>query len=427
MILKKQNLLFWIFFSSILLDYIHVNKIYYIFYLIAFGILFYDIWKQHLIKPRISYDNKFLSLSVLFYVYIILISILNLSSIDLKDVLKTASIAVLFVIILVKLSVCGKEYISNFYKHFVYLINAFALVNIYEILTKKSVFYIFLSSAAKYWQVYAFGTDVFRTFSIFEHPIVYAVFLLVLFWCNNFIIKNKVIKYLLQINILVNLFFTKSRSVWIALCITVFVYCLKAIISKLQNHNLKITYKKVFKLSFTLAVLIILICIFSKQVSIIFNIMSQRLITVTNDSYGDISRLQRLGTIKTINYYMLNNGIVNFLFGNGIGAVNKFMINNPVVIAGFTTTDNQYLAFFYNFGVTGIFIYILIIFLAIVKFFNTDIKNIDNLSILCFLSISVSMFFFESFGWTDVFIFLTISIAFMSLKKDKSNKGLKYK
>ncbi|WP_338433467.1 O-antigen ligase family protein [Clostridium tyrobutyricum] len=278
---------------------------------------------------------------------------------------------------------------------------------------------MFIASDAKNWQTYAFGTNVFRTFSIFEHPIVYAVFLLILFWCNKFLVKNNFIRHLLQLNILLNLFFTKSRSVWIALIITVFIYYFKVIILKLKNYNYKITYKKIFITTFGLAVIIIAGYIFQNQISNIFNLIFERIVVITDDSYGDVSRLQRLGTIKAINYYMTNNGITNFLFGNGIGSVNQFMINNPISISGFTTTDNQYLSIFYNFGFMGLAVYVLIIILSIIKFLKGNIKDINSLSILCFLSVSISMFFFESFGWTDIFIFLTLSMLFISVKKDK--------
>ncbi len=416
---KKNNLLFWIFFSSIFLDYIYVNKIYYVFYFFAFIILFRDIWKQFANKGQVLYDKKLLILIIYFYFCIFFISILNFNTVSHKDILKFLSICLIALYMFLKLNIYGNIYITKFYKLFVYIINIFAIINITEILTKKSLFYVFIASDAKNWQTYAFGTNVFRTFSIFEHPIVYAVFLLILFWCNKFLVKNNFIRHLLQLNILLNLFFTKSRSVWIALIITVFIYYFKVIILKLKNYNYKITYKKIFITTFGLAVIIIAGYIFQNQISNIFNLIFERIVVITDDSYGDVSRLQRLGTIKAINYYMTNNGITNFLFGNGIGSVNQFMINNPISISGFTTTDNQYLSIFYNFGFMGLAVYVLIIILSIIKFLKGNIKDINSLSILCFLSVSISMFFFESFGWTDIFIFLTLSMLFISVKKDK--------
>jgi O-antigen ligase len=117
---------------------------------------------------------------------------------------------------------------------------------------------------------------------------------------------------------------------------------------------------------------------------------------------------------------MFNNGISNLLFGNGCGSVKEFMMNHFVYITGFATTDNQYVSFFYEFGLIGVSLYIFIVVSSIVKFFkNNDILDISNLSILCFLSISVSMFFYESYGWIDVFIFLIITMSFSCIKDIK--------
>ncbi|WP_150131727.1 O-antigen polymerase [Clostridium sp. JN-1] len=325
----------------------------------------------------------------------------------------------LFIFILLKLKTVGKSYVLNFYKYFILMLNIFVIINFYEIVSKKSIFYSFIISGAKHWQTCAFGTNNFRTFSIFIHPIVYGSFLVVLFWCNRYIINNK-IKYILQINVIINLYYTKSRSAWIAIGITLFIYYLKAFFIKIKNNNIKFTYKKVITLILTCIVLIFILLIFSKDINNILNQIAERFITATKDSYNDASRLQRLGTIKIVNNYMFNNGISNLLFGNGCGSVKEFMMNHFVYITGFATTDNQYVSFFYEFGLIGVSLYIFIVVSSIVKFFkNNDILDISNLSILCFLSISVSMFFYESYGWIDVFIFLIITMSFSCIKDIK--------
>lgn len=416
----EKNIMFWLFFSSIFLDYVLINKVYYIFYFLALLILFYDIWKLDGTKHhKIIYDKKLLILSIYFFTYIVIITILNFKLIGYTPAIRLFTRSFIAVYIFLKLNTYGEKYIINFYKYFIIIVNAFALLNIIEILSKKSLFYNFLMSNAKNWQISVFYTENFRTFSIFAHPIVYALFLLILFWCNKFLIKNNFIRYLLQLNIILNIFFTKSRSTWIAFLITLILYYSKNIIINIKNNNFKFTYKKICIMLGILIIIILCIIIFQNNIVYILNEVFQRFVTVTDDSYGDVSRLQRTGTIELINNYMTSNGIINFLFGNGYSSVNKFMIDHTIVISGFSTTDNQYLSFFYDFGIIGLLLYIFIIILAVISFFKNSKMDINNLSILCFLSISICMFFFENFGWTNVFIFLVISIFFMSVKNNK--------
>ncbi|WP_415522930.1 O-antigen ligase family protein [Clostridium sp.] len=219
---------------------------------------------------------------------------------------------------------------------------------------------------------------------------------------------------------MINLFFTGSRSSWIALVITLIIYYFKIIISKIINSDFKITYKKIYVSIFIFLLSVIILFIFSNYILSVINIILQRIITATNNSYGDVSRLQRLGTIRIIYNYMLNNGIVNFLFGNGFKSVNIFMLNNPVVISGFSTTDNQYLSFFYDFGFLGLLLYIIIIIYSVIIFFKNNILNINNLSILCFLTISVNMFFFNSYTRYNVLIFLIVTMFFIGIKNNKN-------
>lgn len=144
-----------------------------------------------------------------------------------------------------------------------------------------------------------------------------------------------------------------------------------------------------------------------------------RVVTATSDNYADISRLQRLGTIKLVNNYMMNNGIINFLFGNGLGSASKFMLNNTIILQNFITTDNQYLSFFYEFGFIGLSSYVILLILVLSKLTQgSRDKSIYILSSYIFVCISISMFFYESFGkWIDILFMLMFSMSTMSIMK----------
>lgn len=421
------NMIFWLFFSSIFLDYINLNIVYYAIYYIILVAFFSNIIRILLKKKTdVLYDKMILIFYLSFLIYSLTISLLEYKSIGNTPIFKMSSIYLLAVILLTKLKTLKQQdYILNFYKQFVFFMNILTVANIYEIYSKKSIFAGLISSAASNagsWQLYAFGSDQFRTFSVFEHPIVYGLFLVILFWCNSFIIKTSFLKYILQINVIINLYFTQSRSAWGAFITTLILYIIKLIAVKLKERriSIKFTYKKISISLFILSIFTFIIGFFYNATIIdIYNKIYNRLLIATSNSYGDMARLQRLGTDEAVGNFMTTHGIVNFLFGNGFRAADQFMHNTIIAIPNFNTTDNQYLSFFYDFGLIGLMLYILLIVLSIIKFFKIDMLNINNISILIFISISIDMFFFESFGWTDVFLFLIIIMTYMCVKREE--------
>lgn len=427
---NKGNSIFWLFFLSIFLSYWYVSNLYYVLYFFVFMGMLFNILKlfNHKHSDNI-YDRKLLKLIVCFIIYTLFISVLNYKNVSLINITKIVSIYTFVIFILFNINVENKSYMITFYKYFTIIFNIFNIIDLYEAFTKTNLFFNFILPK----MATSYGIVGFRAYSIFLHPIVYGMMLVILFWCNKFILKNRFNKLVLQIIVIVNLFFTQARSAWIAFAVTIILYCSKVIITKIRTriktktktkikiHNSKIASIKICITIFALLVITICIIIFSKNIVDIWGLIYKKFITATSDSYGDVSRLQRLGTITDIEQYMFNNGSINFLFGNGFGTMTDFMKNIYVVIMNFPTSDNQYLSIFYEFGFVGLFLYITIIVSVIIKFFKNDISDINNLPILSFLIISVSMFFFESFRWTDVFILLIISMIFMCFSsKDRT-------
>lgn len=419
----RFNYMFLLFFSSILLLFNKTSKIYIVFCLIGLVGLFYNIIKQLKTNRMNINRNIILYLLIAFITYTMTINIINFDKIGYLKIFKMCAIYIPIIFLIFKLNNYELKYIEDFYKKFMFVFNGLAIINITEIIQKKSLFYSYITSNAENWQqVTRFGTDSYRTCSIFTHPIIYGLFLIILFWCNKLIIKSKY-RYLLQLNIVINLYFTQSRSAWLSFAITLFLYYLKLFIINNVNNKPQLTYKKLTIYIFSLVGLILLLFIFNDITVKIFNEIFQRFITVTNDNYGDISRLQRLGAIELVTNHMLNNGITNFLFGNGYSSVAEFMRNNTVVISNFSTTDNQYFTMFYEFGFIGVLLYCSILIKLIINFFkDKKIVSINNLNSLCFIAISVAMFFFESFQWTDVFLFSLIIIVFFCFEDDNERK-----
>lgn len=304
--------------------------------------------------------------------------------------------------------------------------NIVTAIGCVEILTKNNFFYGFLRTNAQNAArgIYLSRQYDYRVFTIFAHPIIYGIFLVSLFWCNKFLIKNKFIKTILQIILLINLFFTQSRSAWLAFAITIILYYVKIIINKKSILYFKITYKQIFIFSFITVLIIICSYFLQNQISHIFNQIYGKFITATDDSYNDPSRIQRFGMTKEVVDYMLNNGIVNFLFGNGFGSISNFLANIQIMILGYSTSDNQYISFFYEFGFIGLLLYCIIIGYIITILYKTKITNINIIPTMCFLTISISMMFIEVNIWSDLYIFLIINLFFICVKNSNNNKGI---
>jgi hypothetical protein len=314
----------------------------------------------------------------------------------------------------------GIQYVNKFYLCLRKFGNFIIFLNIIEIVNKKSIFYRFLKGNSMNWQTAAFGTSAFRTFSIFAHPIAYATFLMCLFWINIFIpIKNKILKYIVIGNILVNIYFTQSRSIWIALITTILLYLCIIISNRIKKRKLRIKTINILLITFGLIIIIILIFIFRDSINNIYYSIYLRFITATNDSYNDSSRIQRLGVMNLIINYMLNNGLVNFLFGNGYGTVGKFLLKNSLLL-NISTTDSEYASMFYEFGFIGLISYFSIIVYCIYLFFK-DINNMKRLSILIFITIAIVADFSEIYGWPNIMFMMFLSLAIICTNIKRSS------
>lgn len=416
---SKHNVIFAIFFSTLFLSYMYLRFIGYIFYLIACVILIYDLFLNKHTKSKAIFNTSIFYLFLFFCIYSILISIINTlnGNSDIGSIIKLVSSYVIFLFLYYKLKIYGTKYILTFYRLFMITTNFFACLNIYEIITKTSMFSKFLTTDLKDFQAVFYGTQYFRTTSIFMHPILYGLFLTVLFWCNKYLIKSKW-KYLLQLNVIINLYYTKSRSAWLAFAIILVVYYLKFILTQSQHKKIRLTNKRMFIISFACIFIFISSIYFKNNIVNVIDSITNRFISVLDDSYGDGSRLQRLGAINVIYQGMKKECPLTFLCGNGINSSRAFMQHNTILISGFTSADNQYATFFYEFGLIGLLTFIAINVVAFIKFIKSKkIDDISNLSILCLLSIAIDIFFFDGFRWTSVAIFLVAIITFVCANK----------
>lgn len=408
--LNKINLIFLLFISTIMINYLYVNNIFYIVYLLEF-ILCYTMFFSDNTNYKIIYDKKILLFFIIYLVESSVVSIIfSIYNNSFKNSIKLlVSYSILFIIITF-IKVYSYKCIYKFYKVLQYFLNFLMLINIYEIITQKSVFSKYLLNGQTTWQINNMNLN-FRTYSIFIHPIIYSMFLVILFWLNIFLQrKNKIIDWISTILLLINLYYTKARSGWLALAISLTLYLFIKILYRIQILTIAKKIIRVKKLIFTISALIFgvfIVIFFANSLHNIYLTIYYRFITVTNDSYYDYSRLQRLGTLQIMNNYMLHNGIINFLFGNGFGSATIFMQTHYVIALGFLTTDNQFASMFYEFGFIGLVSYFIILILAVLKLFKDNKNALSNLNIYILISISITIFFYEGFGLLDI-LFVTM-------------------
>jgi hypothetical protein len=260
--------------------------------------------------------------------------------------------------------------------------------------------------------------------SVFGHPIIGGLFFVIAFLLNIYIIKSP-IKYIFQIILLVNIYSTKSRSAWIALSIVIILYGIIQLKNK-RVMKLSLTYKKLFYVFVSLIILFIgSIYLFSNINTLINSIMTRfgdSLTLGTNSTDG--SNLQRTMTISAILSNQFNGKVIHLFFGNGLTSSVDFMLSHQMVIPNFNTTDNQYLTWLYDLGLLPLIVYFSILIYLIRNLFKNR-SWLCELSSLGLIALSVEIFFFELFYWSEVVFLFDIFTAYLTFnfinKKEKIN------
>jgi hypothetical protein len=429
MIVKKSDyvvtncldVVFILFIASILTYYTLFDNIYNICIIVFAVIALYKNLIQET-KFNVTFDYSYVYLIVSLGAIIFISNITKLSSIKIIDIIKQIYYFMPFILLVYIMSL-QKVNAKTSLKKILYTCDFLNLIGIYEFIIKKSIFYTYINDEnAKFWQVYAFGTEYYRVFNVFIHPIIYGNLLVCLFWINTYINRNKYIKLVSYILILINIYATKSRSSWISLFVTLILFIFRNIIDIVKNN--KIERKKIFNLFNFLVLTIIFIFLFNDFVLSAYEGVLNRFSTVIGKDSNDVSKLQRIMTIKKIVHYMINSDLLSFLFGYGSNSVRNFMLNNHIVIPGFTTTDNQFISYFYNYGLLGLMVYIILLSKVTFDYLFGRRDKIFDVFAIVFISISVNSFFYEFHGWKTINLLYMSSLAYITvvyLEKDEQN------
>mgnify|MGYP001048775795 CR=1 FL=1 len=397
--------------STIMFRYPITNKVYYLFLILLFFMIIINVVKANF---QINKKNLPFITAIFFSMCCMLIS--SMFSVEsMKFFITRYSLIFLTMCYLyMRVAKYGIVYLDNFYKQLTVLLNVFSVFNLYQVIFHKPLLMNYMQFLELGYN-YHFGTSAYRTMSVFNHPIICGLFFIIAFFCNIYILKTPW-KYLLQFLLLINIYSTLARSAWLAFAIVLIIYCVmnaKKILPK--SFNVKLNFKRILGIYISCVLLIIATGFVGYHFESIYNGVISRFGDSLSSDTTDGSNLQRTMTISLIVNYMVNGDVFHLFFGYGLGKSHEFMLEHPILIEGFGTTDNQYLSWFYEFGLFGIggyFSFILLLFIKVLK----AKRNLSiELSFFSFLILSIGLFFFEGTGWPILLIMYSIALSCLSL------------
>lgn len=316
----------------------------------------------------------------------------------------------------------GIGYAENFYKQLTVALNIFSVLNLYQVFFHKPLLLNYMILIQNSYP-YHFYQDSYRTLSVFGHPIIAGLFFAVLFFCNLYLIKNP-IKYVLQFIVLINIYSTMARSTWIAFILGLLFYLImhrkKGYVKQFPFVHV-ITYKRFLFTYISLIILLFAGAFFISHFSEISSGIMTRIGDSLSQNSTDSSNLQRTGTINLVIGYMLQSNVFHIIFGYGFNTMIAFLLAHPLLIAGFGSTDNIYLSVFYQYGLIGVLAYLALIVSIFIKFFNSKRTWVAELSLISFIVVSISSFFFEYTGWQTVSIFLMFILCCLTFPFEKED------
>lgn len=349
------------------------------------------------------------NLYVILYFWIITISTL-ISGMVLEDVFSRAIQVIIYCVMMLYPSFILNKYDENYlFSSIETIANVIwitALFGIYEGFLKSNILiHLFRTDIGNYTD----GLPIYRITSLYLQPVICAhVFLIAILY---FISQKKggFWKYLKIITLLIALLLTKSRSSWITLCFCFAVYILK-------HFRMKITVSKTKTLGQMVFVIILIFLAIKFSVA---DYVLDRFNQLTEN--GTRSVIQRTGIIEFILRESSKSNPFELLFGHGHEASYYLLKNHTIFIKDFTTTDNEWISFLYNYGVITVVFAAWILLKAIINYMINENSRYESIYMLLIGSF-INMIFWESFS--NVFVrFLTFTILGTTLYLFKVQKN----
>lgn len=406
-IFYKMNIVTLMIIFIVIGMFLGILKYIYIIFFLLILLLGVRLYRE---EKKIIIEKTFIILAILFITHMACITLIGTQ--NLYRFIKVIVLILPFILTLEIICIYGNDYITEGFIKINKLMIWINIYGLYEFLFKYNPLVDFMPDSARpEWLI----TDIknpsmYRIFTVFYHPIIYATMLLITFWINIYFNENSRYKKYISILILINLYATQSRSVWIAFAVTYGIYLLNKTLTLLHQ---KIKLKSVIR--YFLVCLLGMMLTFTSGFQLFFSTIVNRFTQISTSS-GSVSAQQRLGTANIILNDVINDNFFNFLFGRGHQSIEDKMVTFTVVIDGFKSADNQYITILWDFGLTGLFIIIILFFYTVIKVIFTKIK-IETGYLYIILSILISIFFFDGFYWFIISSFFYVTLATLCIKK----------
>lgn len=269
-----------------------------------------------------------------------------------------------------------------------------ALLGCYEFFTHSSIFLPYLTVESRIY-AQSLGTSKTRVQTIFMHPNICGVFMVVAWLCVLFIpYKKQWVNYLARVSIFLCLLGTQARSSWVSFVIVTAVYIVK--ISKGKIVRLK--KSDIFWTCALICLVLSGVIFFNEYIWSIYQIVKERWLDGMNSN--NAGNYNRVTMIKMGMQEWTELGIKEKIFGAGNRYAYKLLLRHP--IRGWKgAVDNQYLTVLLDFGMVGFFMLLFLVGYAFKKSITND-DEISRLCGLCLLSMFISSFFYEMFSWITV-------------------------
>lgn len=406
---KRTSILVLLWFVIILIDRMHDMSV--LFMAITLLILLTQmifLQKSKVLFPYIGSKTVFVKLYLGFLVYEIMITFINIL-IDythyLTDGLKTVIMIPLLTFMFFYVL---QEHIDWKYLFFLFKYTglAMAVIAVAETVTRQSLFYGFMDENSRYLvNAAAVGTSDFRAFVCFCHPILAALFFLVIFSICIYYPEKSIFLQIVEILILLAAIYgTKSRSSWLSFCVLTFLIA----IDKLRKLN-TLTKRKFLRIVVTGVFVSVLFFVLRKPImNILTNIMERFALVLSSSSKAN-SRVVRLSNLYNVLMYVKQN-IIFSICGRGNDYALRFSSENVVGNGWGYGMDNQYLTFLLNTGVIGLFS-IFMILEKMTLFFYRGRKTETKVAALIGIAILLTSFFFEGLDkWRTISFLFCLSL-----------------
>ena len=313
--------------------------------------------------------------------------------------------------------VIGRCYMKNYpqktingIKNIKNIMVLFCIYGILEALTCRNYLAEFLGF--ENMSIYRNEVTTFLTYrvkTLFVHSIVYGNILLIALGILFFYERNvKTFKWQFFL-ITINIFFTKSRSVWLVFLIEIFI------MFYFYRKENKDTKKYVYLIMFLLTVLFVVLLLMQLGINILPITMITNRFEALN---GSDSYTQRAGVVPVLINEFKNANILHKIIGFGAHSSKIFMLSHRISIANFGTVDNEWLSVFFDFGLVGV-ISMCLIFLTNLKRLFLNANNKYKMITMAIVTTLLMFLFYDGLTWFVVYYLLFLLIGSESYLGEK--------